>query len=138
MGRVILGAVIGALVGLVIGAIPSYSQARWEVYHSAGHFTLELARLLHPLSMMIGTAAGSVVGAIAGRTAADPASRPLPRWFIIAFFVVLFGVLGLTLLAGIYWTFARSSARPQPAVPGEPNFPDAGPGMRQMEKAPGP
>lgn len=100
MGKVILGAIVGAGIGLLLGSLPGYSSARWEFLQPDGRYaSLDLARLLSPLSMMIGAAAGGIIGAIAGRVAADPNSTPLPVWVPIAVLVIFVGValLGTTL-----------------------------------------
>jgi hypothetical protein len=115
MGKVIFGAILGAGIGLFLGWLPSYEAARWDIVQPAAQttirYTLDLARLLHPLSMMIGTAAGGIIGAIAGRVAADPNTTPLPLWVPIAFLVLLVGVL---LIGAIQ--LLSSSDRPVPPV----------------------
>lgn len=98
MGKVILGAFLGTAIGLFLGWLPSYDYPL-EVVHSGNRINIPLARLLHPLSMMIGAGAGAIVGALAGWAAADPDRTELPRRRIVAVFMVfLVGILGIGII----------------------------------------
>jgi hypothetical protein len=120
MGKVIFGAILGAGIGLFLGWLPSYEAARWDIVQPAAQttirYTLDLARFLQPLSMMIGTAAGGIIGAIAGRVAADPNTTPLPLWVPMAVLVVFVTVAVLG--AGVFVLQFRSPT-PQRQGPDE-------------------
>jgi hypothetical protein len=129
MGKVLLGAILGAGIGLFLGWIPTYPYD-WEIIQPGSRFSLPLARLLHPLSMMIGAGAGGVIGAIAGRVAADPNSTPLPRWVSVSVLVILVSVLLLGVI-GVAMQLFRSSP-PHPPAPEH----HAAPGPLEMQGPP--